>query len=476
MSAPGTVVATSAEGAGDMPSLDPPSGAGAPGDGAPTFSEVLSLSSPDLPNPSGTSGPSSAPPDLHAGEPPANAAPTTTTEGPPPVRTGFAGRRGQRQADPAEAHTRDGGGKTDATGATGTPGLVADRSTPTGEVPPPAPARTPSPVGTDGVESEQSGATALSWAPVPTPATNSAAQAPTAATSSVLTTGEIGIAGPGAPARLDPTVPEDGPVQSNAGAQNKSPSDVPSQSSDTAAGVTPPGRGDRPDQGSIRSDTGSAVRVTDFAATGSADGRVSADRAAPLRGNVLHGESEPVQAPGSSTGVLPLAPSTADVAIAAESGSMDEAPGVPEFPGGGVPAGLPSVDVSDLAASISRPLAGGGGEYSVQVSLHPPELGEVRALLSLQGDVLHVTLTPEHASGFQALSDAMPALHEQLAGGGVEVNVTLGQPGDAQGEEGRRPADSGSSANSASDGPTPVVTPPATARNSGSRGWIDLVL
>ena len=69
----------------------------------------------------------------------------------------------------------------------------------------------------------------------------------------------------------------------------------------------------------------------------------------------------------------------------------------------------------------------------MQVSLHPPELGEVRALLSLQGDVLHVTLTPEHASGFEALSDAMPALHEQLAGGGVEVNVTLGQPGDARG-------------------------------------------
>ena len=92
-----------------------------------------------------------------------------------------------------------------------------------------------------------------------------------------------------------------------------------------------------------------------------------------------------------------------------------------------------ALDVSDLAASISRPLAGGNGDYSVQVSLHPPELGEVRALLSLQGDVLHVTLTPEHASGFEALSDAMPALHDQLAGGGVEVNVTLGHPGDASG-------------------------------------------
>ncbi len=104
-------------------------------------------------------------------------------------------------------------------------------------------------------------------------------------------------------------------------------------------------------------------------------------------------------------------------------------PDLAEFPDGAAGTAASTLDVGDLAASISRPLAAGNGDYSVQVSLHPPELGEVRALLSLQGDVLHVTLTPEHASGFEALSDAMPALHEQLAGGGVEVNVTLGPTG-----------------------------------------------
>ena len=116
-------------------------------------------------------------------------------------------------------------------------------------------------------------------------------------------------------------------------------------------------------------------------------------------------------------------------------------PELAEFPDGGGGTTGASVDVSDLAASISRPLAGGSGDYSVQVSLHPPELGEVRALLSLQGDVLHVTLTPEHSTGFEALSDAMPALHDQLAGGGVEVNVTLGHPGDPQGGDGGGAAD-----------------------------------
>ncbi len=136
----------------------------------------------------------------------------------------------------------------------------------------------------------------------------------------------------------------------------------------------------------------------------------------------------------------------------------------------------PNVDIDDLAASISRPLAGGNGDYSVQVSLHPPELGEVRALLSLQGDVLHVTLTPEHASGFEALSDALPALPEQMADGGLEVNVTLGQPGDSQGEDGQRPNPTGPTAEDSSDDATPASPPTAFAPNSDGPGRIHLVL
>jgi flagellar hook-length control protein FliK len=110
----------------------------------------------------------------------------------------------------------------------------------------------------------------------------------------------------------------------------------------------------------------------------------------------------------------------------------------------------------------------------VQVSLHPPELGEVRALLSLQGDMLHVTLTPEHASGFEALSDAMPTLRDQLAGGGVEVHVTLGHPGDpdAQQSSGSDPA-----AGSADPGAmTKATTPMASPATFGGPGRIHLVL
>ena len=110
------------------------------------------------------------------------------------------------------------------------------------------------------------------------------------------------------------------------------------------------------------------------------------------------------------------------------------------------------------------------------VSLHPPELGEVRALLSLQGDVLHVTLTPEHASGFEALSEALPTLHDQLAGGGVEVNVTLGQPGDTPGGEGRAASDPGPGDGASSGGTTPPAAPPVVPITGGSPGRIHLVL
>jgi Flagellar hook-length control protein FliK len=154
--------------------------------------------------------------------------------------------------------------------------------------------------------------------------------------------------------------------------------------------------------------------------------------------------------------------------------SADESLDPAEFPDGG--GGTAGVDISDLATSISRPLAGGSGDYSVQVSLRPPELGEVRALLSLQGDVLHVTLTPEHSTGFDALSDAMPALHEQLAGGGVEVHVTLGQPGDPEGGDGRGAAKSGHAGEEPSDDTAPIVPASIVPMNSGGPGRIHLVL
>ncbi len=90
-----------------------------------------------------------------------------------------------------------------------------------------------------------------------------------------------------------------------------------------------------------------------------------------------------------------------------------------------------SLDTAGLATSISGALSRGSGSYNVVLNLHPPELGQVQATLSLRGDQLQVDLSPEHAAAHDALESALPALREHLAQGGVEVDVTLGDPGAA---------------------------------------------
>jgi len=217
---------------------------------------------------------------------------------------------------------------------------------------------------------------------------------------------------------------------------------------------------------------------TDVIGKGVGEARGVADREAAPGSTALH--SGPVRilvngttTPGAAVSAVSAA-TTGTGASGTPAVSAEEVLELAEFPD--ADGGTTGVDISGLAASISRPLAGGSGDYSVQVSLHPPELGQVRALLSLQGDVLHVTLTPEHSSGFDALSDAMPALHEQLAGGGVEVHVTLGQPGNPEGGDDRGAAKDGLAGTAPSDNATPDVPVAAIPISTGGPGRIHLVL
>jgi hypothetical protein len=209
---------------------------------------------------------------------------------------------------------------------------------------------------------------------------------------------------------------------------------------------------------------GGNAEVRALAARGAAPGSVGL-RPGPVR--ILANGSAPGAAASSLSAASPGTPGPASVSAEALSE-------LAEFPDGG--EGTAGVDISDLAASISRPLAGGSGDYSVQVSLHPPELGEVRALLSLQGDVLHVTLTPDHSTGFDALSDAMPALHEQLAGGGVEVHVTLGHPGDPEGGDGRAAPGARPAGAAPSDDAPPAASTSTVPMTAPGPGRIHLVL
>jgi flagellar hook-length control protein FliK len=99
--------------------------------------------------------------------------------------------------------------------------------------------------------------------------------------------------------------------------------------------------------------------------------------------------------------------------------------------------GASSLDVEGLSGSISRPLSDGNGTYTVTVALHPPELGHLQAVVSLDGNDLQVSLTAQTQTGHDALANATEALKNQLARGGVNVNVSLRDPGSQAGGEQR---------------------------------------
>jgi flagellar hook-length control protein FliK len=473
----GTVVVTSTEGTGDMPSLEPAAGADGSEDGAPSFSEVLSLSSPDRPDPSGTSSPtaSSGRHDASALTDPA-ATVNPEESAPEPVRS--YGRRGHHQAEPSKSGERHSRNASSAAAPTAGPSGTTARPSPS------SPGLTQPETG--GVGPEQSAAAELPLASLPAATPSAGGLAPTAAT--VSATGVTGATAATAATGVTAiAVTDDGPPPPSAhlleGLDQSNEASLTSETSDSAASngagsaaARPDTPGDGSDPDGIPGHPTPAVRAPEVAAV-SAAMRASGDRTAPSGLSALHVGSEPVQVAGTASAVTASVPSAMGMgASAAGPVSTDEATDLAEFPDGAAGTAASTLDVGDLAASISRPLAAGNGDYSVQVSLHPPELGEVRALLSLQGDVLHVTLTPEHASGFEALSDAMPALHEQLAGGGVEVNVTLGQPGDAQGEEGRGPANSAPSPQVPSDDATSALAPSSFPTNAAGPGRIHLVL
>jgi len=87
------------------------------------------------------------------------------------------------------------------------------------------------------------------------------------------------------------------------------------------------------------------------------------------------------------------------------------------------------VNLKYLSEVISRPLSNGNGTYTVVIALHPSELGQLQAVVSLERDELRVFITPQTQAGHTAMSTNVDALKTQLAQGGMSVNVTLRDPG-----------------------------------------------
>ncbi len=192
----------------------------------------------------------------------------------------------------------------------------------------------------------------------------------------------------------------------------------------------------------------------------------------------LHPPTTPVpeataEAPvtGSRPAPPSLDPSGRSAHLASVSRAQSGSPGSPSAPvgpgaqtGATEPASSPSgvdpasdpLDVESLAGSISRPLTGGSGNYTVVVAMHPPDLGHLRAVMSLDGNDLQVSITAQTQAGHDALSTAVDGLRDQLSRGGINVNITLRDPGSHPGGDDRHPPNDARRALPSSGGPTPT--------------------
>jgi len=98
------------------------------------------------------------------------------------------------------------------------------------------------------------------------------------------------------------------------------------------------------------------------------------------------------------------------------------------------------LDVGGLSSNLSRPLSQGNGTYSILVAMQPANLGHVHAVMSLTGNDLHVSLTPDASVAHAALSHAINDLKSELGRSGLNVSVDLQNSQSQASDEGWRRA------------------------------------
>ncbi|HUY30729.1 MAG TPA: flagellar hook-length control protein FliK [Acidimicrobiales bacterium] len=128
---------------------------------------------------------------------------------------------------------------------------------------------------------------------------------------------------------------------------------------------------------------------------------------------------------------------------------------------------LPGV-ASQIVSVLSPLRTTPAGAQSVTILLHPAELGDVRATVTISADQVTVRLVATTSAGSDALRAALPELQSGLAHDGQSATVVLGDPGSGTSWSGSHdPHDASDAARSDSGGePQPggdraAVPPPA---------------
>ena len=94
-------------------------------------------------------------------------------------------------------------------------------------------------------------------------------------------------------------------------------------------------------------------------------------------------------------------------------------------------------DMPGLSRAVAHLIDQGGGNYTVTLGMQPAELGHVQAVMSLTGNDLHVTITPQTTEAHQAIANSLGQLKSELTQNGLTVSLTVLDSG-ARGGGGRR--------------------------------------
>jgi flagellar hook-length control protein FliK len=170
-----------------------------------------------------------------------------------------------------------------------------------------------------------------------------------------------------------------------------------------------------------------------------AQGPDAARRSPGARGSVEAGGPDWAPLPSTRAADGAIGPSgAADVregAPAASAGPPASPARGPEMTAGGTPSALHSLSgpvARQLALRLGRPVAGPDGTTKLSLNLHPPELGGVRATITLSAGRLEVDLTASTAEGHAALSKALPELARWLSQGKGSAAVSLAAFGEPE--------------------------------------------
>jgi flagellar hook-length control protein FliK len=141
------------------------------------------------------------------------------------------------------------------------------------------------------------------------------------------------------------------------------------------------------------------------------------DAAATVAGAPVRGSA--ASADASASGDFAAAVGAARAASAASGASPGTDTGTTPLPG-----------VSSQIVSVLAPLrTSAGGTQTVTIVLHPDELGDVRATITVSGDQTTVRLVASTSEATSALRASLPDLQSGLSSDGQRSTILLGDPG-----------------------------------------------